>query len=347
MADKIPIEIWSSIAVLACTDGGRTGRSLSLSCRFLHSVMQPLRLHTVALFGVELLHSFTQCLRLSCLSSPDHPPEIRHLFVAIPIQYWEPRATPKEQIANFNEDIVAVMTHAAPTLRTLTVRDPYTLDIGNSTGMRAGMPLPALDTLHFPALEALTMQWHASPSRTNAHERFPRLTRLHVVRPSMSMQMWEGLMRYAPGVQHLRFSELVAKPRVAPFLRTVLDIPFSQPDDLLGPPPLPSEVLRLSVHSEQPRALEVREKMAQLQSVCLQAFDVYGMEPQEARANYPHVGMCAGFRRLARDCSADAMAKRVIMMPDGKPGYELEEALQDWVSMVEGGEGPWRSLSTM
>lgn len=49
LMEKIPVELWMYICSLACTDGGRTGRSLSLVCRSLHEYSKPFKYQCIAL----------------------------------------------------------------------------------------------------------------------------------------------------------------------------------------------------------------------------------------------------------------------------------------------------------
>ncbi|KAI0630193.1 hypothetical protein C8Q77DRAFT_1219803 [Trametes polyzona] len=59
----LPLEIWREIFTYACTDGGYTGTSLSLTCKLFYNASLLVRFHTLSLFSlrqVELFLAFTR-----------------------------------------------------------------------------------------------------------------------------------------------------------------------------------------------------------------------------------------------------------------------------------------------
>ena len=60
--DRYPTEIWQRIFFLACTDGGRTGRSLSLVSKYIRDVSKPYKLQSMAINNVDQAKSFIRLL---------------------------------------------------------------------------------------------------------------------------------------------------------------------------------------------------------------------------------------------------------------------------------------------
>jgi WD40 repeat protein len=60
--DHWPAEIWQRIFVLACIDGGRTGRSLSLVSKYIHDVSKPYKLQSIGVDNVDQAKSFIHLL---------------------------------------------------------------------------------------------------------------------------------------------------------------------------------------------------------------------------------------------------------------------------------------------
>ncbi|KDQ25928.1 hypothetical protein PLEOSDRAFT_1045324, partial [Pleurotus ostreatus PC15] len=58
-----PPEIWSDIFRLACTDGGETGRSLSLVSQACSECSRTFKLRSIALTGIRQLSRFVDMLQ--------------------------------------------------------------------------------------------------------------------------------------------------------------------------------------------------------------------------------------------------------------------------------------------
>ncbi|KAG7444345.1 uncharacterized protein BT62DRAFT_1077693, partial [Guyanagaster necrorhizus] len=58
-ASHIPCEIWLEIFKLACTDGGSTGRSLSLVSRVFYDLAKETRFHSVFVYDVSTISTLT------------------------------------------------------------------------------------------------------------------------------------------------------------------------------------------------------------------------------------------------------------------------------------------------
>ncbi|KAI0650826.1 hypothetical protein C8Q79DRAFT_407882 [Trametes meyenii] len=82
--ENLPTELLERIFLLACTDGGRTGRSLALTSKHVHAASRTACFHTVALVSgspsqvVQFVASFTA----ECAQSKEAKPRVRHLCLA-------------------------------------------------------------------------------------------------------------------------------------------------------------------------------------------------------------------------------------------------------------------------
>jgi WD40 repeat protein len=56
--DRCPAEIWQRIFLLACTDGGRTGRSLSLVSKYIRDVSKRYKLQSICIDNVDQAEAF-------------------------------------------------------------------------------------------------------------------------------------------------------------------------------------------------------------------------------------------------------------------------------------------------
>ncbi|KAL1945739.1 hypothetical protein VTO73DRAFT_1741 [Trametes versicolor] len=83
--DTLPLETLQRIFQLACTDGGRTGNSLSLVSRGIHSAARTTRFHSIALIASpRRLQSFLNLYERECDPRCGDKPRIQHLHVAFP-----------------------------------------------------------------------------------------------------------------------------------------------------------------------------------------------------------------------------------------------------------------------
>jgi hypothetical protein len=76
--DRFPPEILSQIFSFACTDGGYTGRSLSIVSKYVHKTSKPYKYNSIRLYDVRSAAAFASFLEKS---SPDIVHSILHLFV--------------------------------------------------------------------------------------------------------------------------------------------------------------------------------------------------------------------------------------------------------------------------
>ena len=60
--NHLPVEIWGEIYAFACTDGGRTGRALSLVSRFINETSKPYKLQSISVIGKRQLDAFADLI---------------------------------------------------------------------------------------------------------------------------------------------------------------------------------------------------------------------------------------------------------------------------------------------
>ncbi|KAI0699332.1 hypothetical protein C8T65DRAFT_301748 [Cerioporus squamosus] len=67
----VPPEIWQAIFTPVCTDGGRTGLNIALSCKFFHVQSSPVRFYSVTLSSIASVEGFLASrARVLTASSP-------------------------------------------------------------------------------------------------------------------------------------------------------------------------------------------------------------------------------------------------------------------------------------
>ena len=74
--ERCSAELWSHIFSFSCTDGGYTGRSLSLVCKYVRDASSPYKYKSMALRGQKQVQAFAKLL-----STSHKPPRVRHLLL--------------------------------------------------------------------------------------------------------------------------------------------------------------------------------------------------------------------------------------------------------------------------
>lgn len=157
----IPPELWQDIITLACTGSEPTGKSLALSCRFLHVQSFNPRFHSLALSSLAQLESFLDFARSF---APNWTPPVRHLWLAFldesgpppttwttrypDMPYWPGQPDNRSFAAGdarYATAISELLRLVASTLRSLCV-------LQNSW-----QPLPPIQVPHLPLLGELTI----------------------------------------------------------------------------------------------------------------------------------------------------------------------------------------------
>ena len=223
------MEVVERIISYACTDGGYTGRSLSLVSRCIHQVASPVRFHSVALNGFRHIESFLACLEKQ--RSESHAP-VHHLFLST----WadgeevvrvrdghQPRWNGLRcyQSAAFEdspqwagwmtlqEAMDRKLSHLLPRLLQMVAPDLCTLSIVHSWEFGA-IQLPRT----FPLLRDLTFSgppphfpgWTTLPDIPSPPPPcLPSLKHLHVICSHASIAFWTY---HAPNMVYLRLSDL-------------------------------------------------------------------------------------------------------------------------------------------
>ncbi|KAI0766832.1 hypothetical protein BD413DRAFT_480233 [Trametes elegans] len=86
--DILPLEIWLDIFMLACTDGGYTGCSLSLTSKAIRAITRTLRFHSVALVAYPArLGSFVALYAADCKPDLGQKPKVAHLHFTVPTSF--------------------------------------------------------------------------------------------------------------------------------------------------------------------------------------------------------------------------------------------------------------------
>ena len=212
--NNCPNEILGLIFAEACTDGGYTGRSLSLvSKRVCGASDRRYALQSIALYGSSQLSAFA-----SLLDTVDADSRVYHLYLAdrrrVQIecppgqdqeQWLKERAAEDFHANNPSREypadiILGILERVAPTVRTLVILlfDRYDQQ-------------PLTDAIRFSKLENLTI--HASNLNHLAQPPLPEclsLRRLHVIEDFVlhRLSLTKAVSRLSPLLTHLRFSRL-------------------------------------------------------------------------------------------------------------------------------------------
>ncbi|KAI0816036.1 hypothetical protein BC628DRAFT_1406048 [Trametes gibbosa] len=83
--DTLPLETLQRIFTLACTDGGHTGNSLSLTSKGIRAAARTARFHSVALVAnPRRLRAFVALYERECDAAFGDKPRIQHLYLTFP-----------------------------------------------------------------------------------------------------------------------------------------------------------------------------------------------------------------------------------------------------------------------
>jgi hypothetical protein len=191
--DTCPTELHSYICELACTDDGRTARSLSQLSTYFRAVSEPFRYQSLVLCGpAPRVLSLVSRLR----TRPPHVGPVRHLFLSD----TDPTSTPTSTSTALADAIHALLLTTSPTLETLALCAPRPAHSTLLTGALLGLPFPRL-------LELTVLGFYPFPRVPGG---MPRLARLHLAgnrNPHGLLQMG-ALDAACPRLTHLRVSGL-------------------------------------------------------------------------------------------------------------------------------------------
>ncbi|KAI8982838.1 hypothetical protein BD414DRAFT_86301 [Trametes punicea] len=233
--DKLAVELLTLISFFACTDGGRTGCSLSLVSRRIREASRPARFYSVSLMtSATQMEQFLDCLQKERGRSVEMLPRVRHLCLSLfgkglemtppsaassssqptsraaflaslqqRTQQW--RAAQENLDEQYNRIIPALVRTVAPDIHTLAL-------------VQAQWRSASIVRCTFPALRELTIVGgdpSFQPLAFMPRERpvYPSLKRLHHilawVRKDIDFKQWAV---HAPNVTHLRVSRLDYHP---------------------------------------------------------------------------------------------------------------------------------------
>lgn len=321
----IPTELWRLIVPRACTDGGFTGRSLTLTSKFIHAQSASGRFHSLAFTSLERVEGFLAFLRLQ-------PEDFRLMVEHLYLSFVQPKpARPIKTLSadeyqalcekvkaerqiwheNLLEAVSALLKLVSPTLRTFTL-------LANNFAAPLRLPsltLPNLQELSFlgdPSLFFSIGGTHRK--KEDVSFSFPALQRLHYIPLSQSDigPLVDALARDGPPVlTHLRFSNVIA--------------PFPLNTDLCG-------LLGVQYISAQTTLPAAETKLSRLQHVVLHV--VFHM---------PSVSTSSLFLEdLARQSQAEKGIRMVVVERNGRWDWHRRDRLRnDWLARVEGRQGCW------
>lgn len=240
--DRLAVELLEQIFLLACTDGGFTGASLSRVSKHIRAVSRAARFHTIALLSPfpGKLEQFASCYVQERALSLGATPKVRHLLVASAIRQTDSarvvlkpspdgdaskylpdvndvkkqREASQRELRKFHMDVAALLQLLAPDLLSLTLVHCH----------RYGKPeMRFPDTIEvpggFPLLQELTIagiQPRFTSPECPSGSLYPSLERLHLSLvalsgcPDLNIVAWGD---NAPKLAHLRISNVNYWPR--------------------------------------------------------------------------------------------------------------------------------------
>ena len=246
--EYLPPELLQQIFTYACTDGGNTGRSLSLVSRYISAVVRPFRFQSVALTSLRQIKLFLACLKRERAHTRI---EVRRLFISTwrdgqevarirngRMPHWDVLKDYGINILldgpqwctwmSLQEVLDRELSQLLPLVLEAVANNLTTLYMVHSWEFDA-IRLPA----KFPVLQECTF-CGPSPTFPGGCVRlcpppppcFPSLRYLHVVSWNASAEFW---LHHSPLVTHLRLSDINCASRaLADELRRSLGFVFGE-----------------------------------------------------------------------------------------------------------------------
>lgn len=319
----------------ACLDGGATGRSLSLTSRFVRDVSRDFRYRSIAVHDIRQIDRFAAHLRIE--QAKTHKiPIVCHLFISAP--NWS-----EVDLAAWAEgEDVARVRGALFSLRTL-----WQARLRTTTGDLLQLVAPSLQTLflhgntldfsapgriQFLVLTSLSIP--RDPFWDSTDPIIPALRRLHIetfhgdTRP-----FWDRLAIFVPSnnLTHLRLSGVEARDveDLPAYLRVQLGVPPLHESDFAYP------------------AGSAAADMAAQRTKTLSSLKHVWVEPQQTDAG-GWIGPAADSRQwmLEQLGALEQQARQntactFTLLPERNGSYDMEHAMSDWLHVASGGDGPW------
>ncbi|EIW61162.1 uncharacterized protein TRAVEDRAFT_43987 [Trametes versicolor FP-101664 SS1] len=355
--DILPLEVTQHIFALACTDGGRTGCSLSLTSKTIRTVARSTRFHSIFLdaFYAQRLSSFVSTYEKQCQPMCGARPRVKHLYLTlavlgIPSEFagsgtTAPIEVPGSVPWSLPDGARALLRAVSADIISLVLQVFPTSGGRSSAGSTADAPTLSCT---FPSLRELTVFGTSDPrsffSGVSTPPIFPNLRRLHIIDTKtiygmLRKQRLEPWTTHAPKTTHLRVSNL---------------------SDLLGPGGIPVELaaqIGVPVDRQHEEETPVRERWPRsgewppathphLRCVIIQPCNPpsSGALRGELWRSYCRSGEV--LRKLA-EYPAYVNLEIVVLTPPDEPGnlsWWTESMKMQWLDRIKGGPGCWADV---
>ena len=314
--DRCPPEILLNILALACVDGGRTGCSLSLVSHRIHVASLPTRYHTVALWGFPRMRLFQNLLA----AKSSHAPIVRHLFL-VDVPELEPSCHGFSQTSFGTE-----MLEMAASIISALAQSIVTLS-GRLRPSRHGLEQSPIIP-HLPLLQDLSLSL-MGPYSIVSGAHFPNLRRLH---------KWDGvsqkpgdianasvITRVAPRLKEIRVSNVMPFSCLYTLNAAFKEMQLAH-DDVIGE--LQTQDIAQTPNPKYPfvQVSLAYERLCQFWRELVRS-DSTAMIPDT-------------LQDLLQKALSGHLPKNVLVLP--LCDYDIHDCLEDWLDVVEGGDGCWR-----
>lgn len=346
--ERCPVELLAKICRNACTDGGRTGCSLSLVSHYVHNVVQPFRYHSIFLTSSTSALTFARHLQ-----GLHNAPAIRYLFISVFMnsKQWGDDWASEDELSALDTAVATVIRITAPQLRVLILhqtRRIFYID-----------PCPQLEYLSVPYLPASrpdhkseSPRWNSSiptiapvkrSSEPTLPPPFPSLRYLHLSECSRIQDtVWDDLSSFSPAVTHLRLTDIEAASLSSRFLRMLLKRPSGLiPKDASG---IVSHVFPNAYtpgSKEEIQAITRAARLPNLRNVFVQPAVPLNDDGWCGTTGFREEQRRMDLRLLAMSCAATPDASGKLYLLPETEGYDFEQAHAQWLDLIEGGKGPW------
>lgn len=202
--DRLPTEIWESIFQHACTDGGPTGRSLSLVSKRARDLSSPSKYYTLVLHArQDGFASFLRFLNSGMYSIERQP--VHHLLFSVARGYCHD--------SNTIDNAIHILSLLSPGLHSLTLIQLSTIVFQLLSSIQDNMVFPHLTHLTIIANnpDDLYRICSLQDRRHDGPVAFPRVhtAKLHFG-GAMFKELFHALVSSAPSLQVLR----IAQPKI-------------------------------------------------------------------------------------------------------------------------------------
>ncbi|KZT28768.1 hypothetical protein NEOLEDRAFT_778028 [Neolentinus lepideus HHB14362 ss-1] len=323
--DKIPLEICERMFSFACTDGGKTGSSLSAVSKYVRDASRRVRFQSVSLENYDQLRKFHILLE----KLPSRHRNVHNLLLTGPkgpetpntdgldrqaslraIRAWKDRLHEEGKEASL---FVARLVRAvAPTVRVLSFFIPPESQIEFT---HIGVCLPVLEELTVQDANIL-----CPVTITETVELFPNLKRVHLAGPYVDHldHVLRLLPLFGPSVTHIRMTGL-EQSRRDPYELKARQLPASR---------------ALDAEQERPKLPEsLREIVVQMGPEPSTNFRIFspGFLPYEL------------IREHLQDLSGESGGPKITMLAaqTNLDDYNLTAAKEMWLDRGNGGPGCW------